>query len=162
MAILFAMNDITKDELLSRLRTDAVLLGVGNGLSGDDGFGPQLVKRLRPVLGERAIDGGLAPENWAGPIIKLAPETLIIADAVAFGGEPGEIRVLEPEDLEQGIPATHGPGFGMLVAYLREIAPSITITILAVQPVATGLGRPISEPIKRAIDRLAGLVENDF
>ena len=154
------MSNNTINIILNQIHKNTVLLGVGNILSGDDGFGPRLIERVKPVLGERAIDGGLAPENWTGPIAKLAPDTLIIADAVAFGGKPGEIRLLKPEDLESGIPSTHGPGLSSFIEYIRQSLPQIEIIILAVQPEKTGFGEPMSEAVEKAIEEIVGAMAN--
>ncbi len=126
------MSDEIITELLSALDSGAILLGVGNDISGDDAFGPSLARRLKAFLGERAIDGGLAPENWTGPIAALNPKTLIIADAVDFGGKVGEIRILDPDELESGLPATHGPGFSTLLYFLKNSLPQLKTIILAV------------------------------
>jgi len=107
------------NRLLALLDPDTVLIGIGNEISGDDGFGPELAKRLKPFLGERAIDGGLAPENWTGPISKLGPKILVIADAVDFGGEPGDIgqalgvRVIG--QVRQDAGGTHHSGRGCAI-----------------------------------------------
>ena len=147
------------DELYKLLvRADALIIGVGNDISGDDGFGPELARRLKPILGERAIDGGLAPENWTGPIAALSPKTLIIADAVAFGGETGEIRILDPDELESGLPATHGPGFSPLLYFLKDTLPQLKTIILAVQPGETGLMKPISKKVNSAIEKIVGAI----
>ncbi|MCK5832656.1 hydrogenase maturation protease [bacterium] len=131
-----------------------VLVGVGNDISGDDAFGPELARKLKPYLGKRAIDAGLAPENWTGPIIKLAPSKLIIADAVAFDEKPGKIHLFKPEELIDGIPATHGPGLGAFIAYIRDRLPDCEISILAVQPAKTGLMVPMSNEVIDAIEKL--------
>ena len=147
------------NRLLALLDPDTVLIGIGNEISGDDGFGPELAKRLKPFLGERAIDGGLAPENWTGPISKLGPKILVIADAVDFGGEPGDISIVDPDDLESGLPATHGPGFSPLLFFLKNALPKLETFILAVQPAETGLMKPISPKVESAISKIVRILE---
>ena len=66
----------------------------------------------------------------------------------------GEIRIYKPEDLVQELPATHGPGFGPLVQYIRKFLPEIEIYILAVQPEITGLMVPMSAPVEAAIEKI--------
>lgn len=146
-------------KLLALLDSDTVLIGVGNEISGDDGFGPELAKRLKPLLGKRAIDGGLAPENWTGPISKLCPKILVIADAVDFGGEPGDISIVDPDDLKSGLPATHGPGFSPLLFFLKNAIPKLKTVVLAVQPAETGLMKPISPKVETAIDKIVEMVK---
>ena len=148
------------NKLKALLDSDTVLIGIGNEISGDDGFGPELAKRLKPLLGERAIDGGLAPENWTGPISKLGPKILVIADAVDFGGDPGDIAIIDPDDLESGLPATHGPGFSPLLFFLKSAIPELETVILAVQPAETGLMKPISPKVETAISNIVRIVKD--
>ncbi|HDR90741.1 MAG TPA: hydrogenase maturation protease [candidate division Zixibacteria bacterium] len=147
-------------ELIEKLTLDAVIIGVGNDISGDDAFGPVLAERLKPLFGARCINGGLAPENWVGKIIDMAPSMLIIADAVAFDGASGEIRVFTPEDLIQEMPSTHGPGFGALIGYLRQFMPNLEMWILAVEPKSVGLMTPMSAPVESAIEKISSMFED--
>lgn len=133
---------------------DFCLIGVGNDISGDDGFGPKLARSLKPMYDERSIDGGLAPENWTGPIKRISPQRLIIADAVAFDAKPGELAIFDPDDLAEGLPATHGPSFGPLLSYLSESIPDLEVLILAARPEKTGLMEPMSKSVKTAVDNI--------
>ena len=146
-------------ELISRILDGAVVIGVGNDISGDDAFGPILARKLALILGDRCIDAGLAPENWIGKILALEPRALVIADAVAFDGEPGELRVFTPTDLLDGLPSTHGPGFGAIVTYIEQFATDIEILVLACQPERTGLMEPLSASAAKAIERIVEQVE---
>ena len=132
---------------------------MGNDISGDDAFGPMLARKLEPVLGKFAIDAGLAPENWTGPITKLAPQKILIADAVAFGGNAGEMRIIDPENLANGLPATHGPGLGAFIEIILTRLPNCEIKILAVQPAQTGIMKPMSEEVARAVDVISAEIE---
>lgn len=161
MPLLALIVHMTIRELIQSLPSDAVIIGVGNDISGDDAFGPVLAERLKPLFGSRCIDGGLAPENWVGKIIDMAPSMLIIADAVTFGGTPGEIRVFTPEDLIQEMPSTHGPGFGALVGYLSQFMPNLDIRILAVEPESVGLMTPMSDVVVAAIEKIVAMFEEN-
>jgi hydrogenase 3 maturation protease len=152
---------MTIHDLIQSLPSDAVIIGVGNDISGDDAFGPVLADKLKPLFGTRCIDGGLAPENWVGKIIDMAPSILIIADAVTFRGAPGEIRVFTPEDLIQEMPSTHGPGFGPMVGYLRQFMPKLEIRILAVEPESVGLMTPMSNIVNAAVMEIVAMFEEN-
>ena len=79
-----------------------LVAGFGNVLRGDDGFGVEVIRRLREN-GERP-DVELMEVGTAG--IRLAQELLtpydrlIIVDAMARGGAPGSVYVTEVEDVE--------------------------------------------------------------
>ena len=73
------------------------ILGIGNPLLGDDGFGVEVVRKLKEEIGEspdlEIIDGGSLG-------IYLLPYLedktyLIVVDVVNFGGKPGEIVKFE-------------------------------------------------------------------
>jgi len=157
----FIITHMNIRELVKSIDPNTVIIGVGNDISGDDAFGPVLAERLKPLFWAKCINGGLAPENWVGKIIDMAPSMLIIADAVAFDGEPGEIRVFTPEDLIQEMPSTHGPGFGALVGYLSQFMPNLEIRILAVEPKSVGLMAPMSDVVNAAIENIVAMFEEN-
>lgn len=130
-----------------------LLLGVGNDLRGDDSFGPLLARELNG-RGLPALDGGPAPENLTGPILRKKPEVLILADAADFFAEPGTVRLVRPDDLAQGSGSTHDPGFGLLVAYLNEQNP-VEVHLLACQPRTLDFGVEPSPEIRAAVASLA-------
>lgn len=73
-----------------------VMLGIGNVLWGDEGFGPKVVARLRERGGVSAevelIDGG-TQGLYLLPLIQDTAR-LIVFDAVDFGQRPGHLIVL--------------------------------------------------------------------
>jgi hydrogenase 3 maturation protease len=94
-----------------------LLLGVGNDLRGDDGFGPELARRLS-ARGGPALDAGTAPEMLSGPIRRVAPEVLLIADAAELGLVPGALRLMDAGEIEPGATGTHDPSLRMLLDFL--------------------------------------------
>ncbi len=78
-----------------------VLLGIGNALWSDEGFGPRVAQRL---LNEyelppdiNVVDGG-TQGLYLLPIVQNA-DRLIVFDAVDFGRKPGEMIVLRNEEI---------------------------------------------------------------
>jgi hydrogenase 3 maturation protease len=137
------------------------LLGVGNRLRGDDGAGPMLIEQLRDRVPVQCIDGGVAPENYLGKIARLRPETVIIIDAVNFGGEPGKVRVLSPEQIGGGNFSTHAPALKLVCDYLRnDLAP--TMIIIGIQPRQTDFNTPPSVQVQAAVRGLAAALEEAF
>ena len=80
-----------------------VLLCVGNSMMGDDGAGPLLAKMCaaNPAGQWVVIDGGSAPENDIVAIRELRPERLLIVDATDMGLNPGDIRIIDPDDIAE-------------------------------------------------------------
>lgn len=79
-----------------------LVAGFGNVLRGDDGFGVEVIRRLRE--GDQRPDVELMEVGTAG--IRLAQELLtsydrlIIVDAMTRGAAPGSVYVTEVEDVE--------------------------------------------------------------
>ena len=80
-----------------------VLLCVGNSMMGDDGAGPLLAEMCaaKPQGGWVVIDGGSAPENDIVAIRELNPSRLLLVDATDMGLNPGEIRIIDPDDIAE-------------------------------------------------------------
>ncbi|TGD46066.1 hydrogenase maturation peptidase HycI [Salmonella enterica subsp. enterica serovar Poona] len=78
-----------------------VLLCVGNSMMGDDGAGPLLAEMCaaQPKGNWVVIDGGSVPENDIVAIRELRPQRLLIVDATDMGLNPGEIRIIEPDEI---------------------------------------------------------------
>jgi hydrogenase maturation protease len=81
----------------------ALVAGFGNVLRGDDGFGVEVIRRLRedgqPPPGVDLMEVGTAGIRLAQEL--LTPyDRLIIVDAMTRGGRPGTVYVSEVESVE--------------------------------------------------------------
>jgi hydrogenase maturation protease len=78
-----------------------LIAGVGNVFFGDDGFGVAVAERLasrkRWPSGVAVRDIGVGTLHLAYDLLDLAPELLIVVDAMARGGSPGTLYLVEPE-----------------------------------------------------------------
>ena len=146
------------DALAPLLERRWLLVGVGNELRGDDGFGPLLARVLK-ACALPALDGGPSPENVTGPILREAPEVLLLADAADFGGAPGELRLVDPADLETGSGSTHDPGFDLLLDYLGQNR-EMRVALIAVQPATLEFGAEMTPEVRAAVDRAARVIAN--
>ncbi|MDI6740279.1 MAG: hydrogenase maturation protease [Candidatus Edwardsbacteria bacterium] len=146
-------------DYLRSLGEHDLIVGVGNPLRGDDGFGPALVAALAGRARCRAIDGGEMPEDRQEEIVALAPAAVLVADAVAFGGRPGELILLEPEQLGKKVAvSTHNLPLMMFIKYLREQLPAAEIRILGVQPRQIELGKGLSPEVAKTVQSLKELL----
>ena len=125
------------------------VLCVGNPLCGDDAFGSAVKDAIGERLGERAFDGGQAPENELPRIARLSPRVVLLLDAVDFGAMPGALRVIDPADLRHDSFDTHTASLGTLSSFLgRECGARVMV--LAVQPRQVGLGERMSREVLEA------------
>jgi len=138
-----------------------VLLCVGNTMMGDDGAGPLLAE----ICAERGcgkwtvIDGGSAPENDIVAIRELQPARLMIVDATDMGLNPGEIRIIDPDDIaDMFMMTTHNMPLNYLVDQLKDDVGEVIF--VGIQPDIVGFYYPMTPPVKAAVEtvyqRLAG------
>ncbi len=79
-----------------------LVAGVGNAWMQDDGFGGEVVRRLK----ELALPDGVTVEDFGTGGLDLAYEVmrgydaLLLIDVTRGGGVPGTLYVLEPEEAE--------------------------------------------------------------
>ncbi len=138
-----------------------VILGIGNTLKGDDGAGPELCSRLAGRTKAEVIDAGTVPENYLGPVVKKAPQSLLIVDAVDFGAAPGTIRLFTPEALSGLSSSTHSPSPRLFIDLIHKDIP-VDVHFIGIQPAQTELGRSLSPEVDRAVDLLAEILSDIF
>jgi hydrogenase 3 maturation protease len=137
-----------------------VVVGVGNTLLGDDGAGPELVRRLgrrvrrEGIHGVATIDAGSTPENQVGPIRAYEPDTVLLVDAADLGARPGACTLMEPGELTLNGLSTHDMSLRLFFRHLAS-GCGARMWLLGVQPRQMEPGSPLSGPVKRVVRRLA-------
>jgi len=145
---------------------DLLILGVGNPLFGDDGFGPavaeELERRGRIPSFAAVLDVGTGVREILFDLI-LSPERpkeIVIVDALDCGHEPGEIFKVKVDE----VPKLKSHDFSLHLApslnLLQELRDSsqVKVTILAAQPepipdiVTAGLSDPMQKAVKETAD----------
>ncbi len=130
-----------------------VVLGVGNRCRRDDGAGSLLAEQLDGRTGVQAIDAGAVPENYLEKVARSHPDTVLIIDAVDFGGTPGDLRILEPELIRPSGISTHGLSLQITADFLKARTQA-RLAVVAMQPADIGMGTELSEEVSLAIDLL--------
>jgi hydrogenase 3 maturation protease len=128
-----------------------LLAGIGSDLRGDDAFGPLLARALRR-RGLPALDVGVAPESFTGPILRFAPEVLILADATDLGLPPGSLRLLPGDAIAEAGASTHDSALSLVVTYLLA-QHEMEVRVLAAQPASRDLGEEPGPAIREALLR---------
>ncbi|MFH0952815.1 MAG: hydrogenase 3 maturation endopeptidase HyCI [Verrucomicrobiota bacterium] len=146
--------DTLEHQLKTALRGKVCILGVGNRMRGDDGAGSWLVGRVAGGVAADLLDGGVAPENYLEKAARNRPDTVLVVDAVDFGGAAGEIRLFDSTAIHAGGLSTHALSLRMAFEYLTARC-SASIVLAAIQPVSIGLAQDMSEPVRGSIERLA-------
>ena len=133
---------------------DITIIGIGNAMKGDDGFGPVLISRLQGKTKMRLFDCGQVPENYAQPIIRSRPQALIVIDAADFAGRVGELRIINKEDIANYGFSTHNASLGIFFDYLMQQLPELNIFIIGVQVGTKCLMQSLSPEVQMALNEL--------
>ncbi len=133
------------------------VIGIGNPLQGDDGLGPEVVRRLLqrelPAHVE-VIDGGLGGIG----LIELFADVarVMLVDAVDSGQPPGRFSHYDLSEIDLAgatVDQLHG-GLPGLLALVRELQLCPRVELLAVQPADLGLGPSLSLPVAHVLDEV--------
>ncbi len=143
------------------IEAEVLVLGCGNWLFGDDGFGCEAARAIieEGNLPENVvvIDAGLSVRNILFDIAlsERRPRKIVILDAVNAGREPGEVFSLEIDE----IPAIKIDDFSMhqmpTVNLLKELKEGcgVDVRILAVQVenIPESVNPGLSESLKKSL-----------
>ncbi len=152
--------------LLEAVPRPAAVVGVGNPLTGDDGFGPAVVATLRPSENLRPMDVRGVPESFLGPIVASGCEGVLFVDAADLGSEPGRLALVEAERLAEIDVSTHVVSLALMAEAVRRLAregdpdSEVRCTLLAAQPASLAEADRLSEPVEAAVRRASRALEN--
>jgi len=141
------------------------VLGLGNVLMSDDGFGPFVIEHLLAAYTFRAdvevIDVG-TPGLDLIPYVTGA-DALVIVDTVKSDGAPGELRQYRKEAILAHLPqprlSPHDPGLkeALLAADFAGSGAREVLLVGAI-PGHTGMGAALTPPLRAAVDEAARAV----
>ncbi len=158
-------------------RKPVLVLGCGNVLFGDDGFGPAVVQRLEEELPAASrgriclLDVGTGARGvlFTLALSEVRPERLIVVDAVDAGRPPGELFTLPLDQM----PAPKLDDFSMhqvptsnLLRELRD-ARGVSVEILCCQvaripeTVAPGLSDAVRDALPAACRAILNRTPSD-
>ena len=142
------------EDFKSRLKGKVIVLGIGNTLRSDDGAGSVLASRIKGKVPFVVFDASVSPENYLEKIIKEKPDTVVIIDAVDFGGKPGEFKFLQAQEIKTvNLFATHNASISLTINYLQNNLKA-DIIILIIQPRSINFGDKLSQEVTDTLDKL--------
>jgi len=166
------MSEIDKSGLRSDLpdycRKPTLVLGVGNILFGDDGFGCEVVDYLEthyPVpeaVCMLDVGTGVRSLLFTLCLSEVRPQRILVVDAIDAGRTPGEIFEIDPSE----IPPVKLDDFSMhqipTSNMLRELQQTcgVEVRVLACQTgplpeeISQGLSKAVSDAVRRAAEWL--------
>jgi hydrogenase 3 maturation protease len=148
-------------ELARRLAGKVAVMGIGNTLRCDDGFGVLLTRSLQRA----GLPGTLrlfvcemTPENFVGPVTQFGPDTILMVDTAELGEPPGSVRLLNAQDIAESGMTTHNLSLCLLANMLAS-GTNASIYLLAVQPKTVGFGEETSPEVSRTLDYMTELFD---
>jgi len=87
------------------LEAETLVVGCGNILFQDDGFGPRVAQELSNYElppGIRVIDGGTGAPHLIFTLLDDTCKKLIIIDCIHWGAKPGTLRKFTVDELPKG------------------------------------------------------------
>src|SRR5262245_26864070 len=138
-----------------------LIVGFGNVLLGDDGFGVEVIKRLAVKAlppGVETMDVGIGGMHL---VLKLLGgfEGVIVVDAGSRGQPPGTLYVFTPGAADLGVhgrqridPHCAEPARSMQLARALGFLPE-KVTVLGCEPESCHLGISLSLAVDAAVDR---------
>ena len=133
------------------------MVGIGNVIKGDDGAGCLLVEKLGEKFPMPTVDCAEVPENYGGWVERRDLEAAVYVDAIDFGGEPGEVRVVPLEKMMETATSTHHLSLHYMIRFLKEEWEGEAIMI-GIQPGSMELGDGVSGAVEAGVDRLAAVL----
>ncbi len=166
------MTDPEEAVLPDFCRKPTLILGCGNILFGDDGFGCEVVAYLERHGGVPSdvclLDAGTGVRSllFTISISPVTPRRLLILDAVDVGRAPGELFEIDPSE----IPAVKLDDFSMHQVptsnMLRELSErrGIEVRVYACQtgPLPEEVRPGLSEPVRRALPNAAKWIAEEY
>jgi coenzyme F420 hydrogenase subunit delta len=145
---------------------EILVVGCGNILFKDDGFGPNVIKALEDQFIDKDIpedtmfvDAGTSSVYYIFTLPDEKWKKLIVIDVVEFNAEPGTVKIFSPFDIQ--IKEKYQDAHTSSVSEpLQDLAnKGIEIIIVGCKPgeisapdVEMGLTKPVEEAIPKAID----------
>ncbi|MGB7537085.1 MAG: hydrogenase maturation protease [Anaerolineales bacterium] len=137
------------------------VIGIGQSLRGDDGIGPEAVRRWTADFPATANDPHIHILLLESPGLGLlddleAAEAAILVDAVSTGHPAGTVRVFDPipnTRLSAAEKTSHGFGVAESISVARKTGARLPqrLILIGVEGGQYELGRSLSDPVRAAI-----------
>ncbi|WP_227982319.1 hydrogenase maturation protease [Nocardia spumae] len=143
-----------------------LVAGIGNIFLGDDGFGPEVVRRMPPGPDPRVriVDYGIRGMHLAYDLLEPW-DALVLVDALPDRGQPGRLEILraEPDPDHPAALDAHGMDPAAVFAGVRALGATPPPTVVVGCQVAStaeeiGLSEPVAAAVAPAVDAVGRVV----
>jgi hydrogenase maturation protease len=142
---------------------NTLILGVGNIIMGDEGFGAHVARRLKEIelpINVRVEEGGVGGFNLLGLLEGV--RRLIVVDIMMTDKPPGELLFFRPGpgfgEPGKRIISFHQVGILELVQMWGLLGYQPEIFFLVTRPEKLEWGTELSPPVRRAADKAIRLL----
>ncbi len=138
-----------------------VIVGIGNELNGDDGFGIRVAERIHQSEKSISILAHTVPENFISVIAAEKPSHVLFLDSAFLDASPGTLSLLGTEDLARIATVTHRIPLSKIIERLVGLH-QCQILIIGLQPKNMDVGSGLSPEVRETADELVDLLNNIF
>jgi hydrogenase 3 maturation protease len=149
-----------KKELKEFVDNKTVIMGIGSVLKTDDGVGVFITKRLQKMGVDNVIVAEATPEHWLGFLTNKKFEKLLIVDSVLFGGEVGEIKILDLQEISERFGLTHSSSLHLFYDFISGEGNIKALKVLAIMPESLEVGESLSPIVKRSAEEIILFFKN--
>ena len=139
-----------------------MVLGLGNLLLGDEGFGIHVVRRLREVElpgNVRVVEGGVGGFNLLGYLDGV--KRLLVVDVMMMESPPGKLHLLKKKLEEPGkrILSFHQVGILELIKIWELLGHEPEVVLLVTRPEKMEWSLELSPPLHSAVNEASELIQ---
>ncbi len=145
-------------DIKERLKGIVTIIGIGNIMRGDDGFGPKVIESLKKKTTKASLfDCGTVPENYIFPILTTSCDTIILVDAADLKTEPGSLKVLSLGELSGAGLSTHNSSIRLFTDLLMTGKENLNIFAVTVQPKTIAFGESLSAEVVESVEKVTDI-----
>jgi hydrogenase maturation protease len=145
------------------------VIGMGQSLRGDDGIGPEAVRRWTADFPQTAKDSQIQILLLETPGLALlddlvSADAAILVDAVSTGRPAGDVCIFDPipnTGLSAAEKTAHGFGVAETISVARKTGARLPqrLILIGVEGNRYGLGEGLSDPVRAAIPLVAETIQ---
>ncbi|WP_456373886.1 coenzyme F420-reducing hydrogenase, FrhD protein [Methanocaldococcus sp.] len=151
-------------------KKDILVVGCGNLLFGDDGFGCEVVKKLENIVPENVevIDAGASGAYYLMTLVDEDIKKIIVVDAIEFGLKPGTLKKIDVDELPNLRKYSFDAHNVPLAPFLKELHnKGVEVVVIGCQGkeftmpyIKPGLSKEVSEAVDRAVEMVLEEIKN--
>jgi hydrogenase 3 maturation protease len=156
-------DNYSVQDTLEEWITDAgkvVVAGIGNPIRRDDFVGVKIVQDLEGKVSKNVslIECETVPESFMQEIVDLKPSHVLLVDAAILDLEPGETRLVFPDQMTD-FPAitTHVLPLRIFCEYVTKMAEA-KIALLLIEPENTEFGEGLTPILQAAAEKITKIL----